>query len=273
MKFCGRDGRPLVEVADQAAQSQAPPISGSLAMTLFTAHFIEPVASGNGPMPPCRPDLRVNIVQLYYELPIISLWYLRENNFIRFVQTTSPHRHSPLGIEAIHANQASVPGLEFDYWEIIKLCAPGTPIHAVVRQFFGEATFYPEEKLQLRIKEWLIRLGYGQADTKPKPFFQFQRKSFDRSRYDGDKQLFEFIPECQRIMAQQQTAQMIHRGWTKFIAEEPAIYQFLFQDVVHAGNDACSSGKYRWSIYCGSAEKDLEARSRRSNTQTLGWLQ
>lgn len=270
IRFCGRDGKPLVEAPDRPPQSQAPAptanahFSGSLAMALFTGYFIEPVAPDAGVIPPCQTDVRINSVQLYYELPMISLWSLRENNFIRFVQTNSPHRHSPIGIEAIHSNHPSPPGLEFDYWEIIKACAPGTPVQAVVRQLFGEGTFYPERKLNERIIEWLIRLGYGQADNKPKPFFQF--------RDDGDRRLFEFIPDCQRIMAQQQTAQTILRQWVKFVVEEPAIYQYLFQDVVRAGDDACSS-RHRWSIYCSRAEQDLKARSQKSlagSAQTPG---
>ncbi len=252
-RFCGRDGQPLVEASDHVPQSQSP-LSGSLAMALFPAEFIDPVAPDMGLIPPCQPDARVSTVQLYYELPIISLWYLRENNLVRFVQTASKHRHSPLGIEA-NVNQPGIPGLEFDYWEIIKLGAPGTPVHAVVRQFFGEGTFYPEKKLGLRITEWLVQLGYGQADTKRKPFIQFGD--------DGDRRIFEFLPDCQRIMTQQQTAQAIHRRWRQFIVEEPAIYQFLFQDVVRAGDDACSSRKHRWSIYCGKAEENLRARSQR----------
>jgi hypothetical protein len=234
-------------------------------MALFAADFIEPVEPDNGRTPPCQPDVRVSTVQIYYELPIISLWYLRENNFIRFVQTNSPHGNSPLGIGANQANQASVPGLEFDYWEIIKMCAPGTPVQAVIRQLFGKGSFYPEDKLNLRIKEWLIQLGYGQADTKPKPFFQFGD--------DGDRRIFPFVPDCPRIMTQQQTAQMIHHRWRKFIAEEPVIYQYLFQDIIRAGDDACSSRKHRWSIYCSRAREDLEARSRRSPAgpgQTVG---
>ena len=260
VRFCGRDGQPLVEVPDTASNPQAPtataetPMSGSLAMALFPAYFIEPVAPDSGLTPPCQPDIRVSNVQLYYELPMISLWYLREHNFIRFVQTTSPHRHAPLGVEATHANHPSVPGLEFDYWEIVKMCAPGTPVQAVVRQLFGKERFHPEDTLNQRIKEWLIQLGYGQADAKPKPFFQFGD--------DGDRRIFEFVPDCQRIMTQQQTAQMIQHRWRKFIAEEPAIYQYLFQDVIRAGDDACS-GKHRWSIYCSRAREDLEARSRR----------
>jgi hypothetical protein len=261
-RFCGRDGQTLVDVPDAATQPQTPTatantsLSGSLAMALFTNYFIEPVAPDSGLTPPCQPDVRISTVQLYYELPMISLWYLREHNFIRFVQTASPPRHSSLGIEGTHGNHSSVPGLEFDYWEIIKVCAPGTPVQAVVRQMFGEGSFYPEKTLNLRIKEWLIQLGYGQADTKKKPFFQFGD--------DGDRRIFEFIPDCQRIMAQQSTARTIHHRWMKFIAEEPVIYQYLFQDVVRAGDDACSSRKHRWSIYCSRAREDLEARSRRS---------
>lgn len=261
-RFCGRDGGALIEASEPTPQSQTPsgtagqPFSASLAMALFTADFIQRVALDKGLTPPCQPDVRVSTVQLYYELPMISLWYLREQNFIRFVQTTSGHRHPPLGIEAIHANHPSVPGLEFDYWEIIKLSAPGTPVQAVVRQLFGKGNFYPEKTLNERMKVWLIQLGYGQADSKPKPFFQFGD--------DGDRRIFPFVPDCQRIMAHQQTAQMILRRWVKFIMEEPAIYQCLFQDVVRAGDDACTSRKHRWSIYCGKAEEDLRARSQRA---------
>jgi hypothetical protein len=260
--FCGRDGQPLVDVPATASPSQPPaptadtPLSGSLAMALFPTYFIEPVEPDNGRTPPCQTDVRISTVQLYYELPMISLWYLREHKFIRFVQTASPQSHSSLGIEATQANHSSVPGLEFDYLEVIKMCAPGTPVQAVVRQLFGKGRFYPEDTLNERIREWLVQLGYGQAENKPKPFFQF--------RDDGDRRIFEFVPDCQRIMTQQQTAQMIHHRWMKFIAAEPAIYQYLFQDVVRAGDDACSSGKHRWSIYCGRAREDLEARSRRS---------
>lgn len=273
LRFCGRDGRPLVEMPDTASQSQAPLLSGSLAMALFTSYFIETVEPNRGLNPPCQPDVEISTVQLYYELPIISLWYLREHNFIRFVQSTSPDRHSAVGIEAVQANHTSVPGLEFDYWEIIKSCAPGTPIQAVVRQLFGEGTFYPEQKLRERLAEWLVQLGYGQADNKPKPFFQFKWKSFQRDREDGndgDRRLFEIIPDCQQIMTQQQKAQMILERWARFTAEEPSLYQWLFLAVVRAGDDACSSGKYRWSVYCSEAEKHHKARSLRSNAQTLG---
>ena len=257
--FCGRDGQPLVEAPDPGPQppgataNVGTPFSGSLAMALFANHFIEQKAPPRGGTSPCRPDVTVSTVQLYYELPIISLWYLRENNFIRFVQTTSQHRHSPLGLEAIQANHQSVPGLEYDYWEIIKGCAPGTPVHAVVRQLFGEKAFYPESKLHLRIREWMIHLGYGQTDPIRKPFFQLN---------DPDTRIFTFLPDCERIMAQQQTAQMIQRAWTKFFWEERAIYQYLFQDVVSAGADA-TAGSRKPSMYWHTADDEYRARLQR----------
>lgn len=243
-------------------------------MALFPSYFIDKTVEPNrGLNPPCQPDVEISSIHLYYELPIISLWYLREHNFLRFVQSTSPDSHSAVGIEALQANQTSVPGLEFDYWEIIKSSAPGAPIQAVVRQLFGEGTFYPEEKLRERLAEWLVQLGYGQADNKPKPFFQFERTNFQPGRAigkDGDRRLFEIIPDCQRIMTQQQTAQMIHQRWLRFTAEESALYQWLFLGVVRAGDDACSSGKHRWSIYCSAAEKHHKARSERQGLRGPG---
>jgi hypothetical protein len=271
MRFCGRDGKPLVEAAESATQSQAPPLSGSLAMALFPSYSIDKTMEPNrGVNPLCQPDVEINTVHLYYELPIISLWYLREHNFIRFVQSTSPDRHSAVGIEAVPANQTSVPGLEFDYWEIIKTCAPGTPIHEVVRPLFGSEDYYPERNLRQRIAEWLVQLGYGQSDNKPKPFLRVRRLGVASEVVgdDGDRRLFEFLPDCQRIMAQQQTAQMILERWSRFLADEPDLYQWLFAGVVRAGNDASSGGMHRrYSIYCSAAEKHHQARSRRSNAQ------
>jgi hypothetical protein len=267
VRFCGRDGQPLVDATDPASQSQsptfsaAPPLSGSLAMALFVGHFIEHAVPPDGLTGPCQPDVRVNIVQFYYDLPIIALWHLRENNLIRFVQATSPQGHSQLGIEATNTNHPSVPGLEFDYWEIIKGCAPGASAYAVLRQFFGKKTHRPEDRLNHRIIEWLINLGYGQADTTPKPFFQFSD--------NGDRRIFEFVPDCQRIMVQEQSAQKLHRGWTKFMAEEPAIYQSLFQAVIRAGNDASKPQKHIRSVYRYRAVEDLKARSQRSRASPI----
>ena len=272
-RFCGRDGRPLVEVPATASQSQAPPFSGSLAMALFPSYFIDKTVEPNkGRNPLCQPGVEINIVQLYYELPIISLWYLREHNFIRLVQSTSPDRHSAVGIEAVQANHTSVPGLEFDFWEIIKASAPGTPIQAVVRPLFGPGDYYPEVALRERITDWLIQLGYGQPENNPKPRTGFFRTGvYSLVRNDGDRRLFEFYPDCQRIMTQQQTAQMILERWLRFRTEEPALYQWLFQGVVRAGDDACTSGiRNRHSIYCSQAEKHRKARSQRLNAQTPG---
>lgn len=171
-----------------------------------------------------------------------------------FVEPIPPRDYPTAGIIANLTQPASMAGLEFDLWEIIKICAPGTPAHAVFRQFLGKATYYPEENLRGRMCEWLVQFGFGQADTTPKPFIQFGDS--------GERRLLEFFPECQRIIAQQPAAQVIHDSWIKFLTEEPDLYHALFQDVVRAGDDACrSNSKSRWSSYCKA--KDDYARARR----------
>ena len=84
-RFCPDDGQMLVADALPGklfAASADAPFSGSLAMGLFAHRFLDATATGY--TPPCQPsEVKVNDVRLYEHLPVIALWYLRENDRIR----------------------------------------------------------------------------------------------------------------------------------------------------------------------------------------------
>ncbi|HEX8737992.1 MAG TPA: hypothetical protein VF721_21850 [Pyrinomonadaceae bacterium] len=248
-RFCAVDGQPLVEQADAVSPPQyfAPPtgapFSASLALAFFAHHFIEKVEAGTASF--CQPNVQVKSWQLVTELPIIAFWYLYENNCIRFTPAMKQGflRNSPtLIIEANPASQPSFPGLEHDFWEIIKNTAPGLTVEMVFKLFLGGHSSKPEENLIKRLIAWMIQLGYGQPDTTPKPFFRM-----------GGVPLFEdFVPDCRRIAAQEPAAQIIHRRWMKFRAAQPDIFYYLFDDVVDAAIDRL--GNSRSGSYYRSAE-------------------
>jgi hypothetical protein len=196
----------------------------------------------------------VNAWQMVTELPIIAFWYLYENNCIRFTPAVKQGflRNSPtLIIEANPAAQPGFPGLEHDFWEIIKNTAPGLTVEMVFKLFLGGHNVEPEQKLAARLIAWMIQLGYGQPDTSPKPFFRM-----------GSIPLFEkFAPDCRRIAACEQPAQIIHRRWMKFRAEQPDVFYYLFDDVVDAAVDRIGNTKIRSSDY-------LSARSFRDHGRT-----
>lgn len=247
--FCAVDGQPLVEQANAAAPPQyaaqpaGAPFSASLALAFFSPRFIETVESGTASF--CQPGVEVKSWQLVTELPIIAFWYLYENNCIRFTPAVRQGflRNSPtLVIEANPAAQPNFPGLEHDFWEIIKYTAPGLSVEMVFRQFLGGRNSKPEENLVGRLIAWMIQLGYGQPDNSPKPFFRM-----------GSIPLFEkFLPDCRRIAAQEQAAQIIHARWMKFRAEQPDVFYYLFDDVVDAAIDCL--GNSRYGSYYRSAE-------------------
>lgn len=256
-KFCGRDGQPFIDAPNAiptAKPNGGSPLAASVAMALFPHHFVRHLQPDNGLYPPCLPNLRVNPVQFDYDLPIITFWYLREQGLIHFVQPVPPRPHPTVGVEANAAKNLYIPGLEFDFLEIIKACAPGTSVQVVFRLFLGKAIYYPEKNLRNRVNEWLAQLGYGEADTTPEPFIQFGD--------DGERRLLKFFPDCQRIMAEEPHVQKIHRRWINFLTTEPDLYHALFQDVVRAGDDACrSNSRSRWSSYC-KANEDYDARAK-----------
>lgn len=265
IRFCLEDGQPLVGQANQIAQSQPPdiagqsamPFSASLAMTFFAHRFIENVPFEDyGVLSFCQPNVKVIAWQLVTELPIIAFWYLRENNCIRFTQTvkTGLFKTSPtLVIEANPAGQVNFPGLEHDFWEIIKRSPPGITVETVFTQFLGGRNVEPEDELVKRLIEWMIQLGYGQPDTSPKPFF----------RWSSDVEMFEkFAPDCRRIAAQEQAAQIIHRRWMKFRAEEPDVFYYLFDDVVDAALNRIGNNTRRFASLYWSAD------NRRRNGKT-----
>jgi len=254
--FCAEDGQPLIEKANQIAQSQQPdiagqtaiPFSASLAMTFFAHRFIENVPPENyGVLSFCQPNVKVTAWQLVTELPMIAFWYLRENNCLRFTPTvkTGFFKNSPtLVIEANPAGQVSFPGLEYDFWEIIKR-SPGITVETVFTQFLGGRNFEPEDNLVKRLIDWMIQLGYGQPDTSPKPFF----------RMSSSVQMFEkFAPDCRRIAAHEQAAQIIHQRWMKFRAEEPDVFYYLFDDVVDAALNRIGNNKRHFASHYWKAD-------------------
>jgi hypothetical protein len=217
-----------------------------LALAFFAHRFIEvmpPEKGGTASF--CQQGVQLNSWQLVTELPIIAFWYLYENNCIRFtpVMKAGFLRNSPtLVIEANPAAQVSFPGLEHDFWELIRTTAPGLTVEQVFYLFLGTCRFAPENNLVARLIQWMIQLGYGQPDTTPKPFFRM-----------GSIPLFEdFVPDCRRIAAQEQAAQIIHGRWMKFRAAQPDIFYYLFDDVVDAAIERLGNG--RRSSYYRSAE-------------------
>jgi hypothetical protein len=244
--FCPVDGQPLVEQANAVtpqqygAQQMNAPFSASLALAFFAHHFVEQVESGTASF--CQPGVKLKSWQLVTELPIIAFWYLYENNCIRFspVMKTGFLRNSPtLVIEANPASQPGFPGLEHDFWEIIKRSPPGITVETVYQRFLGGHSSEPEDNLAKRLIAWMIQLGYGQPDNSPKPFFRM-----------GDIPMFEkFAPDCRRIAAQEPAAQIIHGRWMKFRAEQPDMFYYLFDDVVDAALDRVGNSKIHSSYY------------------------
>lgn len=256
LDFCLADGQPLVESAHSAApQPQSPPapFSASLALALFASRFIENVPPEKpGVEAFCQPNVKVTAWRFITEVPMSAFWYLLENNCIRFTLTmkTGILRSSPtLVIEANPAAQVNFPGLEYDFWEIIRR-SPGITVEKVYKQFLGRQCWNPEENLADRLAEWLIQLGYGQPDTSPKPFFRL-----------GRVPLFEkFAPDCRRIAAQEFAAREIHRRWMKFRAEKPDVFYYLFDDVVDAGTDRIRASKHPSSDYWYALNARSEGR-------------
>lgn len=246
VEVCPNDGQMLVIQANAYAQSPIidVPFSASLAMTFFAHHFVEQMTDGRGLQPPCQ-SAKVNMTHFYYELPIITFWYLLEKNFIRFQPRTKTGMFSgdypTLLIEVNYARQGSFPGLEHDFWEIIKNSPPNITVEDVVVQFFGGKSHKPENKINRRLIEWMTHLGYGRPDD-TKPFFRFGD--------DGDRRIFEFFPDCGRIAAQEQAVQIIHRSWTKFLVEQSQVYHYLFEDVVRGADDRVNkNSRVLWSCY------------------------
>ena len=137
------------------------------------------------------------------------------------------------------------PGLEHDFWEIIKRSPLGITVETVFTQFLGGHHFEPEDNLVKRLIQWMIQLGYGQPDTSPKPFF----------RMSSNIQMFEkFAPDCRRIAVQEQAAQIIHRRWMKFRAEEPEVFYYLFDDVVDAALNRIGNEKRRFASHYWRAD-------------------
>jgi hypothetical protein len=252
IRFCTEDGQTLVEQANLSAQSQPPPnaeqaaapFSPSLALAFFAHRFIENVPSEDyGTEAFCQPNVMVSSWQLVTELPMIAFWYLLENNCIRLTPVVRQgvfKKNLTLVIEANPAGQVSVPGLEYDFWGIIKSSPPGVTVESVFMQFLGRRTVKPEENLAKRLIEWMIELGCGQPDNSPKPFFRM-----------GSIPLFEkFKPDCRRIATYEQAAQDIHRRWMKFRAEQPDIVYYLFDDILDAAIDRIGNNRVRSSDYC-----------------------
>ena len=249
--FCTEDGRALVENANQIAQFQqtgfpeqsAIPFSASLAMAFFAHRFIENVpVEKYGILSFCEPGVNVSAWQFVTEIPMIAFWHLREHNCLHFTPALKAGflRKSPtLIIEPNTSSQVSIPGLEYDFWEIIKISPPGVTVETVFKQFLGGRNAHPEKNLANRLIAWMIQLGYGQPDTAPKPFFRM-----------GSPPLFEtFVPDCGRIAACQQAAQTIHRRWMKFRAEQPDMFYYLFDDIVDAAVNRIGNTKNRSSDY------------------------
>ena len=206
-------------------------------MGLFAHRFLDATATGY--TPPCQPsEVKVNDVRLYEHLPVIALWYLRENDrisltpvmkagdfFVDFFQS-----YTTFAIEINRATQMSFPGLEHDLLEIIKSSETGVTTDTILMRFLGAKRRSVGSKFNGRLEDWLISLGYGQRkppDTSPKPFFSIPKGN---SSLYGDN----FIPVCERIGAQEQAAQIIQRSWLKFRAEEREIFKYLYEDVRRA---------------------------------------
>lgn len=247
--FCAVDGHLLVERAEvvtppqSVAQPAGAPFSASLALAFFAHRFIEvmpPEKGGTASF--CEQGVKVNSWQLVTELPMIAFWFLYENNCIRFKPFLRAGllRNDPtLVIEVNPAARANFPALEYDFWEIIKRSPPGVTVETVFKQFLGGRTSEPEDNLIKRLIAWLIQLGYGQPDNSPKPFFRM-----------GSIPMFEkFTPDCRRIAAQEQAAQIIHGRWIKFRAEQPDIFYFLFDDVVNAAMNRVGNSQVHTSLY------------------------
>lgn len=243
--FCEVDGQPLVESANEiappppsAAQPVGAPFSASLAMTFFAHRFIENVPREAGTWPLCQPNVGVSSWQLVTELPVIAFWYLHENNFIRFAPAFKQGLYKnnvTIIIEADPSSRANFPGLEYDFWEIIKR-SPRVTVQAVFRQFLGGRDPHPEDNLIKRLIQWMIQLAYGQPDTSPKPFIRLR----------DDIQPFEtFMPHCRRMAIHEQAAQNIHHHWMKFRVEQPDIYYCLFDDVVNGALDRIGNNSRR----------------------------
>ncbi len=239
IKFCADDGQPLVEQTNLLSQSEpqpavaeraAAPFSASLMMAFFAHHFVEQSdiritvggafgSSGSTDIP-CQSNVKVNATILAYKLLAISFWNLRENNLIRFATGTEQgliSKYTTLLIEFNRANQTQIPGLEYDLMEIIKQSPPGATVVGVAQQILENDSYNPHEKVFQRLAQWMIHLGYGQPDVSKKPFFRRLTMNF------------EFIPDCQRIAEAQPTAQIVHRKWTQFQAEQPDVYNLLYK--------------------------------------------
>ena len=251
--FCPDDGQPLTEKANHAAQyqpqqpsmvskvaeSSAAPFSASLAMAFFAHRFLQimtnystsTISSSSyrgGTNVLCQPNLQVYSDDLADNLLMIAFWYLHENNCIRFAPGASQgfiNTYTPLAVEFNRSSQAQIPGLEFDLMEIIKHTAPGVTVEAVVMQFLQKTSRRRGEQVFERLMQWFVSLGYGQPDTTPKPFFRL----YNHANID-----FEFVPDCRRIAGCEPAAQIIHRKWMKFQAEQPEVLRFLSADVGRA---------------------------------------
>lgn len=239
--FCADDGKALID--QTVATPPAMAFSPSLAMTLFSHRFIENLPPGGyGIQSFCQPEINVKSWQFLTEVPMIAFWYLRENNCIRFTQTYRQGfiRNSPtLVIEASPAGQVTVPGLEYDFWEIIKHSKSAMTVETVFTRFLGGHRMDPEKKVYERLIAWMIQFGYGQPDNSPKPFIRF-----------GDIPPFEkFAPDCSRIVSQEPAAQVVHQRWMKFKAEERELFYYLFDDVVDAAVDRIGNSQTRSSTY------------------------
>lgn len=247
-RFCQDDGQPLIEKTSLAAQHQPPlmdskvaessaaPFSASLAMAFFAHRFL-PIMTDyststitspryrGGTNVLCQPNVQVYTDNFADNLLAIAFWYLRENNCIRFAPGASQgfiDTYTPLVIEFNRSSQAQIPGLEFDLMEIIKHSAPGVTVGAVVMQFLQEKSSRRGEKVFERLAQWFVSLGYGQPDTTKKPFIRF----YNRANVD-----FEFVPDCWRIASCEPAAQVIHRNWMKFLAEQPEVLRLLSDEV------------------------------------------
>ena len=212
-------------------------------MALFSHRFIENVPLESGTLSFCQPNVEVSSRQFVTELPIIAFWYLRENNCIRFTSVVKQgffKNKMTLAIEANPASQANFPGLEYDFWEIIKRSPSGVTVETVFKQFLGGYNSKPEDNLIKRLIEWMIQLGYGQPDTSPKPFF----------RFSGTIPMFEnFAPDCRRIAIHEQAAQSIHNRWMKFRVEQSDVFYYLFEDIVSAAINRVRNSEIRYSHY------------------------
>lgn len=212
-------------------------------MTLFANRFIENVpAERYGVDAFCQPDVKVKAWQFLVEVPMIAFWHLRENNCIRFTPAVKQGfiRNSPtLLIEANPAAEVNFPGLEYDFWQIIKDKPPGISVEMVFQLFLGGHRSDPERNVFDRLIAWLLQLKFGKPDNSPKPFI----------RFDNVPPFEKFAPDCPAIAAQEPTAQIIHKRWTKFKAAQPELFYYLFDDVVDAGVDRASNSQSKSSSY------------------------